>query len=330
MKKTHLWFATLVLGVVLIPWTGCKPQDAGGNALRVSGNIEVIETQVSFRIAGRVLTRLVDEGDEVKAGQPIATLDDQDLIQQEALRQADLAVAKAALLALENGSRTEEIERAKAALEAVNADVERLRADDARQKSLYDKEIISANTYDATHSQLISAQAHAREAQQTYALLKKGPRAEEIEQARARLDQVTRALEIAQTQRTYASVASPLTGVVLSKNIEPGEVVAAGTPVVTIGDIHNIYLRAYVDETDLGRVKLGQKVRVTTDSHSGKSFEGKVTFISPESEFTPKTVQTEKERVKLVYRIKIDIPNPDLELKPGMPADAEIETSSTK
>lgn len=326
MKKAHVVLAIAVSGVGLLPWLGCKPSGAGGNAIRVSGNIEVIETQVSFRIPGRILTRLVDEGDAVTAGQQIATLDDQDLVQQLALRQADVAVAKAALLMLENGSRVEEIERAKAAVEAIKADLERLRADDARQKALFEKEIISANAYDATHSLLASTQAHVREAQQTYILLKKGPRVEDIEQARARVDQATQALALAQTQRTYATVTSPLTGVVLSKNAEPGEVVSAGTPIVTVGDVHNVYLRAYVDETDLDRIKLGQKVRITIDDQSGKSFEGKLTFISPESEFTPKVVQTQKERVKLVYRIKIDIPNPDQALKPGMPADAEIET----
>jgi HlyD family secretion protein len=330
MKKTYVVLAIAVSCVSLLPGVGCKPRGAGGNAIRVSGNIEVIETQVSFRIPGRVLTRLVDEGDPVNAGQQIAALDDRDLVQQQALRQADVAVARAALLALENGSRTEEIERGKAAVDAANADVERLQADDARQKALFDKEIVSANAYEATHALLAAAQARAREAQQTYILLRKGPRVEDIAQARARLDQATQALAVAQTQLTYASVASPLTGVVLSKTVEPGEVVAAGTPIVTVGDVHNVYLRAYVDETDLGRIKLGQKVRVTTDGQPGKSFEGRLTFISPESEFTPKVVQTQKERVKLVYRIKIDIPSPDQELKPGMPADAEIETTGAK
>ena len=124
---------------------------------------------------------------------------------------------------------------------------------------------------------------------------------------------------------SYATVVSPLTGVVLSKNIEPGEYVAPGTAVVTVGDLVNVWLRAYIDETDLGRVKVGQRAWVTTDTYPGKIYEGRVSFISSEAEFTPKNVQTQKERVKLVYRIKIDITNPNMELKPGMPADAVIE-----
>jgi HlyD family secretion protein len=112
---------------------------------------------------------------------------------------------------------------------------------------------------------------------------------------------------------------------VLSKNIEPGEYVAPGTPVVTVGDLVNVWLRAYIDEADLGRVKVGQKARVTTDTYPGRVYPGTISFISAEAEFTPKNVQTAKQRVKLVYRIKIDIQNPKMELKAGMPADAQID-----
>jgi HlyD family secretion protein len=133
-------------------------------------------------------------------------------------------------------------------------------------------------------------------------------------------------LGLARTQLSYTTLTAAQPGVVLSKNVEPGEFVAPGTPVVTLGDLHEVYLRAYVDERDLGRVKLGQKVSLTTDTFTGKRYEGHITFVSPEAEFTPKTVQTEKERVKLVYRIKVTVPNPQMELKPGMPADGVIET----
>ena len=119
-----------------------------------------------------------------------------------------------------------------------------------------------------------------------------------------------------------------MTGVVLSKNIEPGEYVSPGTPVVTVTDIGHVWLRAYVNETDLGRVRLGQKVAVHTDTFPGKAYEGTVAFIAPEAEFTPKTIQTTKERVKLVFRIKIDLDNPNGELKPGMPADATLPATA--
>lgn len=124
-------------------------------------------------------------------------------------------------------------------------------------------------------------------------------------------------------------VFAPLAGVVLSENVEPGMYVAAGTPVVTVGDLVNVWLRAYINETDLGRVKVGQPVRVTTDTYPGEHYEGRVSFIASQAEFTPKNVQTEKERVELVYRVKVDIENPHMELKPGMPADGEILLGGT-
>jgi HlyD family secretion protein len=111
---------------------------------------------------------------------------------------------------------------------------------------------------------------------------------------------------------------------VLSENIEPGEYVSPGTPVVTVGRLDNVWVRAYINEPDLGRVKIGQPVRVMADSYPGKTYQGHISFISSAAEFTPKNVQTAQERVKLVYRIKIDIANPNFELKPGMPADADI------
>jgi len=172
--------------------------------------------------------------------------------------------------------------------------------------------------------QIAQGRAALAEAEHRYALVKKGPRQETIEQARAKLNEAEQALAIARTRLSYATLRCPVGGVVLSKNVESGEFVAAGTPIVTIGNLHDVWLRAYIRGPDLGKVKVGQKVRITTDSYPGRIYDGRVSFISSEAEFTPKSVQTERERVKLVYRIKIDIDNPKMELKPGMPADAEI------
>jgi HlyD family secretion protein len=136
------------------------------------------------------------------------------------------------------------------------------------------------------------ARAALREAAERHGLVKKGPRGETIEQARARLQQARESLAIAETRLGYAVLASPLSGVVLSKNVEAGEIVAPGTPVVTVADLEKVWLRAYINETDLGRVKVGQRVRVATDTYRGKVYEGRISFISPRAEFTPKNVQT--------------------------------------
>jgi HlyD family secretion protein len=345
--------------------------------LRISGNIEVTDAEVSFKIPGRVEQRLVDEGDRVSAGQLVARLDSRELAQEVALRQAEVQASEAVLAELEAGSRPEEIGQAAAAFQraefkltelqagsrpqevataeaavaSARAELDRLETDYRRQENLFKKEVISEREFQAAKAaydvaaarlkqaeeqlllvregprkeQIDQAKAALDEARERYVLVKKGPRAETVAQARARLQQAREALALAQTRLSYAEIASPLTGVVLSKSTEPGEIVAAGTPIVTVGDLAHCWLRGYVEETDLGRVSLGQRVRVATDGRPGKAYEGKVSFISAEAEFTPKSVQTQKERVKLVYRIKVDIPNPELELKPGMPADGDIQ-----
>ncbi|HEY4759044.1 MAG TPA: HlyD family efflux transporter periplasmic adaptor subunit [Thermoguttaceae bacterium] len=348
--------------------------------IRVSGNIETTVTDVSFKIAGRVTERPVDEGYMVKKGDLVATLDDSDLKYDVLLRMAELQAVKAYLAELEAGSRPEEIAAAEAAMQkaahaladleagsrpqeiaaaeatirAASAQKAQAQADFARARQLFEKRTISSEQYDFAKTafdvateryreaaerldlvkegprkqQIEQARAAFEQAKAQYALVKAGPREETKDQARARVEQADAALRLAETRMSYTKVFSPMSGVVLSKNIEPGEYVAPGTPVVTIGDLVNVWLRAYIQETDLGRIKVGQKADVTTDTYpdkEGKIYQGRVSFIASEAEFTPKNVQTEKERVKLVYRIKIDVTNPNMELKPGMPADAVIE-----
>jgi len=345
-------------------------------AIRVSGNIEVTDVEVSFKIPGRLQERAVSEGETVTAGQLVAKLDPSELIEEVAVRRAEVGAVHAALAELVAGSRPEEIREAEAAVHKTRAwldelvagsrpqdiaahkatvarakaEVDRLESEYTRQQTLYKNDVISAREYEATQAALEAAKARLREAQEQsklviegprkeqieqaraslkqaterLALVTKGPRHETIDQARARLEQARHALAVAETRLGYTTVVAPIGGVVLSENLEAGSYAAPGTPVVTVGDLANVWLRAYIAETDLGRVKVGQRVRVTTDTYPGKQYHGRVSFIASQAEFTPKNVQTEKERVKLVYRIKVDIQNPGMELKPGMPADAEI------
>jgi HlyD family secretion protein len=137
-------------------------------------------------------------------------------------------------------------------------------------------------------------------------------------------------MKLTETQLGYTVLYAPFSGVVLVKSAEIGEVVNPGTSVVSLADIENVWLKAYISETDLGKVKWGQEVMVTTDLYPRKEYRGKVSFISSQAEFTPKSIQTEKERVTLVYRIKVDVPNPGRELKPGMPADGRILLSPSQ
>ncbi len=300
-----------------------RPQPAT-DLLRVSGNVEVTDVEVSFRIPGWVEARPAAEGEPVEAEQLIARLESTELAQEVALREAEARAFAAELAALEAGSRPQEIAVARAAVRHAEANLERLAAEFERRKELLARKVISQQLYDQAKADHEVAKSQVAEAEERLKLAEEGPRQEEIARARARLEQVKQSLAIAKTRLDYATLESPISGIVLSENVEAGEYVVPGVPVVTVGDLENAWLRAYVNETDLGRVKLGQPVCVTTDTYRGKVYRGRVSFIASEAEFTPKNVQTSEERVKLVYRVKIDVPNPELELKPGMPADADI------
>lgn len=323
-KKIIIPLLVVIAGVVAGVFYFENHQTPVQNVVRVSGNIEITDVEVGFKIPGRVVKRLLSEGEMFKAGQVVARLDSQDLAQEVAQRKAQVAAAQAALTELKTGSRPEEIGQAAAVLERTQADGEQARIEFERQKKLYEREVISTREYDLAKTNFEVTEARIREAREGLTLVRKGPRQEKIDQAKAALTQAKEVLALAETQMGYSVLIAPLSGIVLSENVEAGEYVSPGTPVITVGDLSRVYLRAYINETDLGRVKLGQKVRVLTDTFPGKAYEGKITFIASQAEFTPKNVQTEKERVKLVYRIKVDIPNPQLELKPGMPADGEI------
>ncbi|MBI4706447.1 MAG: efflux RND transporter periplasmic adaptor subunit [Candidatus Omnitrophica bacterium] len=147
-----------------------------------------------------------------------------------------------------------------------------------------------------------------------------------FDSSKADVDKLQASLDLAQTRLGFAELASPLNGYVLVKSSLPGEVVQVGTPVFTAIDLNNIWVTAYINETDLGRVKLNQKAEVKTDTYTNKVYNGWISFISSQAEFTPKQIQTDIERVKLVYRIKVRVDNSSLDLKPGMPADAYIST----
>jgi HlyD family secretion protein len=270
-------------------------------------------------------------------------------------KKADLAAGQARLSEMRNGARPQERQDAEAAVSAAQAEAERARKDWDRAQTLHKADDISTAQFDQYRSRWQSAEAALRSAKEREGLVLAGPRQEQIaaqqavvERSRAAVklaeanllelkrreqELTTRRAEIARAKATVNLIdtqlgetvaVSPVDGVVLVKAADVGEVLAPGTTVITVGDIEHPWLRGYVNETDLGKVKLGGKARVTTDSYPGKVYNGRITFISSEAEFTPKQIQTQQERVKLVYRVKIEMENPNRELKSNMPADAEI------
>ena len=362
-------------------------RNSAKDKIKVSGNIELTEVKAAFKIPGKLIDLHAEEGTPVTKGTVLAQLDAEQIrrtrgrdqaslrsaqtqvIQMQTaveyqraslaaeleMRRADVQQADARLREMLAGSRSQEIQQARAMVEDVRAQHEQAKADWKRGQKLFRDDDISRSQYDQIKARFESTGADLRKAQENLELVKEGPRVEQIDSARAQLDRAKASLRMteatrlelkrkeeelrtrrAELERAQAQVsivdsqlddtvvASPINGVVLVKSTEVGEVLAAGTTFATLGDLDNPWLRAYINEKDLGWVKLGMKARITTDSFPGKVYWGRISFISAVAEFTPKQIQTAEERVKLVYRIKIEVANPQHELKSNMPADAEI------
>lgn len=296
--------------------------------LTLSGNIEAHESLVSFRVQGRIVDLPVEEGQKVEQGALLARLEDADFRQRVQIDRAGVHVRESDLALTLAGTRDQEVKAAQQSMLDAEADMEQKKIDSERAQRLFAKDEASAQERDLAATALKRAQAVYQTTQQRYNEALEGSRKEEIAIARANLNQAHENLGLSEVNLGYTVLRALSTGVITVREAELGEVVSPGTPVVTLADLDHIWLRAYIDETDLGRIRWGQAVNITTDTYPGKEYHGHISFISSSAEFTPKSVQTYKERVTLVYRIKIDIDNPNHELKPGMPADAHIDIAS--
>ena len=297
---------------------------SAANEMKLSGNIEAHESLVSFKVMGRIVNLPVDEGMAMKTGDLLAQLDTADYSQQVAMDESTQVVRNRQLALGLAGSRLQDIEAAKQTVIDSKADLEQKKKDYARYEALYEKDEISGQTRDQAATNVTRAQATYDRAQQILNELVEGTRKEELEVEQADVHQAKENLEMSQIRLSYTVLRAPFDGIVLVRQAELGEVVSPGTPIVTLADLDHIWLRVYLPETDLGKIRWGQTVTVRADTYPGKSYTGRVSVIASDAEFTPKSVQTEKERVTLVYRVKIDVENPNHELKPGMPADAYI------
>ena len=322
----------LILGVAVAGgayfysrWQARQPAD---DTLRISGNIEAHESGVSFKVQGRIVALPIEEGQWVNAGDVLARLDSDDYRQEVQVGEAGVREREAELDLALAGSRSQDIKAAEQSVIDAKADLQLKQADLQRYETLYKNDEIPAQTRDTAATAVQRAQAVYDRSKQMYDELLEGTRKEQIRISRAAVNQAHQNLTMSRIRLGYTLLRAPVAGVVLVRDAELGEVMAPGTPVVTIADLDHLWLRGYVPETDLGRVRWGQDAAVRTDSFPGKSYHGRVSFISSEAEFTPKSVETHQERVTLVYRVKIDLDNPNHELKPGMPADAVIETAA--
>ena len=318
--------AAIAAGVYIYPRLTKKPAPA--NQLTLSGNIEAHESLVSFKVQGRIVDLPVEEGQQVEQGALLARLEDADFKQKVKIDEAGVVVRESDLSLTLAGTRDQEVKASQQAVLDAQADLVQKKADNDRAQQLFGKDEISAQDRDLAATALKRSAANYAAAQQRYNEAVEGSRKEDIAIARANLAQATANLGLSRINETYTTLRAPSTGVITVRQAELGEVVSPGSPVITLADLDHIWLRAYIAETDLGKIHWGQEAAITTDTYPGKQYHGRISFISPDAEFTPKSVQTYTERVTLVYRIKIDIDNPNHELKPGMPADARIELAT--
>ncbi len=300
----RMFVAALALTVAV----GCSSSD--GTAIEATGTIEATEVTISALVPGTIASIRVDEGARVAPGDTLLTLDQEEYRIQVRQAEANLAAAEAQLRLAVTGARSEDIRQAEATYESARRDLERMR--ELRQSNSVPQKVLD------------DADLRATVAEQTLQKMRRGSRPEEIEAARARRDQAAALLALAQKKLGDAVVVSPVGGTILNRFVERGEFVGMGSALVRVANLEQMDIMIYVPETNLPRVTIGQTARVTVDAFKDRSFEGRVVFISPTAEFTPKNIQTKDERTKLMFGVKVRVSNPDGALKAGIPADVVL------
>ncbi len=302
-----------------------KPRAAAREGVTASGTVEATDAQLGFQAPGRIVEIVPREGDRIDAGALVARLDATELEARRAEAAARVEAARAALAELEAGSRREEIAQGRAALAAAEERVEDAGRDLERVETLFAGRAVARETVDKATLALELARRQRDQSAEQLALLEKGPRSERIAAARAQLASAEAAVATLDAALANLRIVAPFSGVVTVRHREPGEIVAAGAPVVTLLDPGDRWVRIYVPENRLSRVTLGERARISSDTFPGRSYDGDVAFIASNAEFTPKNVQTTEERVRLVYAVKVRITgDPAEELKPGLPADVRL------
>ncbi len=315
------------VGIVSAVWWFAVRSEPMQNGLVASGTVEATEGRIGFQAPGRIERLDAREGDRVAAADVLGALDTSELRARRSQAEAQVGAARAALAELEAGSRAEDVARARAADRASEERLADAARDLQRARQLYEGGAVSRELLDKAELALSQAEALREEARQTLLLVESGPRPERIEAARAQLEGAEAAVEVFAVGIRNAELKAPFDGIVTVRHREPGEVVGAGVPVVTVMNPSDRWVRIFVPENRIGAVSLGQQAEIRSDTYPDRSYRGVVSFIASEAEFTPKNVQTPEERSKLVYAVKVRVDGDEaLELKPGMPADVTLET----
>lgn len=292
--------------------------------LTLYGNVDIREVSLAFRVDGRVAAVLVDEGDAVEAGQPLARLETDYLGDAVNAAQANADVAKAQLDELENGTRKEDVDKADAAVRQAMSAYENAQSTYKRVASLAADSNASKQALDNARDAMQQTEAALSAARATLDLALAGARIETRDMARAQLSAAEAALSIAKRRLADAELVAPSRGIIKTRVHEPGAMLAAGSPMFSLSLVSPVYVRAYVSEPGLVQVRPGMKAEVTADGLPGRVFAGQVGFISPVAEFTPKTVETTDLRASLVYRLRIILDGAPEELRQGMPVTVRL------
>lgn len=312
-----------VIAVVVIVAAACGR--ATPASIEATGTLEVVDVKVSATVPARVARVLVDEGATVRTGDTLAVLTQPTLAAEQAQRGATSRAAQASLDELEHGPRAEDIRRAQADLAAAEADATRAARDAERLKGLAERQVVSAQQYDAARSLAASASARRDAAAAALKVLQEGTRPERIQAARAQAEVAAAASASVRATERDLVLLSPVNGTVMSRNIEPGEVAGAGQPVVTVGETSQQYVRVYVSQGAVSRIKVGQPVHAVLDAYPDHDFTGRVASIATKAEFTPRVALTERERADLLFAVKVDFADGTGMLKAGLPITVHID-----
>lgn len=309
----------IALTILLI---GCNSKNE--NIIEASGIIEGTEIKVSSKVSGTLSKVYFEEGSTVTKNDTIAEVDKTILELQLKQAMAGVELAQSQFDMLVKGARSEDISQAEQVLKQALANLKISKTDYERMISLISNKSVTKKQFDETESRFKISDAQAKSAELALKKIKNISRPEEIRSAKARLIQAEANSELIKQQISDATIKAPNSGVITEIPFQEGELIMQGSTVSTIINLDELYLKLYIQEVNLGKIKYGGKVEIFVDSYPEKALEGKVTFISPSAEFTPKNIQTKEDRAKLVYAIKVTIKNINNILKSGMPADAKI------
>lgn len=315
--------ATVIGAAVLwkfAPWA-VQPDES---TVFASGTVDATEIAASFRVPGMLFKRPVDEGSRVKAGELLAALDERETVARLDQAEAAQQAAQARLKDLEQGYRPQEIAEARAQVEQARANAANLEEEARRSEALFSGGATSQQRRDKDRTAATVADQQLNATQERLKLLQSGYRPETLNAARAQFEEAKAAVAAARVALEDLQVTSPVEGVVTRKHAEVGETLGAGRPVVTVTDISRPWVRVYIPENQIGKVHLGATAKIKVDTFPDREFDGRVSYVSSQAEFTPKNVQTQEERVKLVFAVNVTLDNRDGALKPGMPADVTI------